>query len=91
MPISTESRYNDDVLLANEVNGKTRVEIKVKFPAARIVSYSYYRFSDGDRPDTLAANLIGNANLWWMIAEANPEIMNWHEVAVGTIIRIPSG
>jgi hypothetical protein len=38
----------------------------------------------------LAEQFLGKGQYWWMIADCNPEILDWNDLQVGTIIRIPS-
>jgi nucleoid-associated protein YgaU len=49
----------------------------------------FHRVSQGDRLDALAFRYLGNANLWWVIAEFN-DIFWFQNVQVGQTLRIPS-
>jgi len=44
------------------------------------------------RPDLLAADLYGDANLWWVFAVRNPNIIQdpVFDFTAGTIIYVPS-
>lgn len=44
---------------------------------------------EGLRLDTLADRLLGDAELWWQIADLNPEIRYPDDIPVGTLLRIP--
>lgn len=55
----------------------------------KVVNFSYYVWRQGDRIDLLAYLLLGDDTSWWMIADANPEILAWADVPYGTVIRIP--
>lgn len=44
----------------------------------------------GERFDTLAARYLGNAEFWWHIADANPEVFYPEDLIPGSIIRIPA-
>jgi len=50
----------------------------------------YVAVQTGDRLDSIAKEHLGDASLWWMIADAN----NIHDapfsLADGTVLRIPS-
>lgn len=59
-----------------------------RFPVAKSAFY-YYTWSEGDRAENVAANFLGDSNLWWRIMDFNPEIANPFSIAVGTSIRIP--
>lgn len=49
-----------------------------------------YTVVQGDRFDLLAARFLGNAELWWHIADANPEVFYPEDLIPGQIIRIPA-
>lgn len=44
---------------------------------------------EGLRLDILAHRLLGDPELWWQIADANPEVLYPDEIPVGTLLRIP--
>lgn len=89
--ISTDSRYVSAVIdTAEGPAGDTRQEMRVPFPRSRQLSYTEYRMTAGDRVDTVAYDFYGNAQFWWMIANANPEIIDWLDVDPGMIIRVPN-
>lgn len=91
MAIDADSRYAGAVITtATGPDRKTRQEMRVAFPRARVIQYTYYRLVGGDRIDTVAHKFYGKATLWWMIADANPEIIDWLDVEMGTVIRIPN-
>lgn len=45
--------------------------------------------TEGQRLDQIAALYYGDAESWWAIAIANPEIMYPENIAPGTVLRIP--
>lgn len=53
-------------------------------------NYRLYIWQAGDRPDLVAAELLGNSTLWWAIFDMNPEIIYPLNVPPGTVVRIPS-
>lgn len=88
--ISANSRYRTaTVTTATGPDGLTRQEMRVAFPRARRITYTYHRVLSGERGDTLAFRYYGNGSLWWMIADANPEILDWLELPPGQVLRIP--
>lgn len=91
MAIAANSRYTSAVIQTVDGPDGPRREMRVRFPRSRQVSYTYYRVVAGDRIDTIAASFYGDGTLWWMIADANPEIIDWLDLAVGEIIRVPNG
>jgi len=54
------------------------------------VTYTSYMWEEGDRVDLLADLHYGNVNKWYIIGDANPEVMDWSSVPPATIIRIPT-
>lgn len=91
MAIANDSRYVTATITTSiGADEETRQEMRPAFPKARIISYTYYRVVEADRVDTIARDFYGNAQLWWMIADGNPEIIDWFELDPGTIIRVPN-
>jgi nucleoid-associated protein YgaU len=53
------------------------------------VSYSMYLVKEGDRLDTIAGEVMGDAGSWWAIAAASG--IGWGlQVPPGTLLKIPS-
>jgi hypothetical protein len=95
--IFPNSRYvNSPVVLVDtpqvftDENGPSVQALYWSQPADYTFKYKYYLWKSTDRPDTLAYTNYGDATLWWFIANANPEILNWSDLSVGTVIRIPN-
>ena len=72
----------------NSKSGANSIVVARRFPSARSAFY-YYTWKEGDRVENVAANLLGDANLWWTIMDFNPEIANPFSIPVGTNIRVP--
>lgn len=53
-------------------------------------TFTFYQVRDGDTVDFLAYRFFGKGTLWWMLADANPEVIDWTKMAVGMILRIPN-
>ncbi len=49
----------------------------------------YYTTTDGERLDTLAAEFLGDAAMWWAIADLNPDLHTLEEVPPRTRLRVP--
>lgn len=54
------------------------------------MTYAEYSWKTGDRLETLAMRFYRDPELWWIIAEANPEITDIQNISAGTVLRIPS-
>ncbi len=89
--MNSDSRYatNGTVNLRGS-DGRVRTTILPKNPSQLLFNYSYYKWTQDDRVDLVAYDFLGRENAWWMLGEANPEILDWTTVPVGTIIRLPS-
>lgn len=53
--------------------------------------YTTYRVQYGDRLDTIATTALGDPELWWRVADVNPEILYPDSLTPGMVIRVPSG
>lgn len=54
------------------------------------VGFSVYQVHFGDRLDSIAALTLGDSELWWQVADANPELIYPDQLTVGMFIRIPA-
>ena len=89
--ISSDSRYADSVTVnAQNRKGKDIVVITPSRSNAFTFNYVNYVLNSGDRVDLLANAFYNDPTLWWKIADANPEIMDWTFLPAGKTIRIPN-
>lgn len=90
MEISADSRYaNNPVIMVTGWDGVTRQTILPRPPISRTLTVTDYVWSEGDRVDLVAARAFGDDTMWWVIAQANPEILDWTHLEPGTVVRIP--
>lgn len=88
--ISQRSRYaSNTVSLINSTRGSV-VTIMPDAPSQRAFQFTYMTLQAGDRLDLIAYRVYGDDSLWWKIADANPEILDWENAPVGSVLRIPS-
>lgn len=88
--ISSRSRYaNSAVSVVSSARGDL-LTILPPDPAPKVFNFTYMLVTEGDRIDLMAHRIYGDDTLWWIIANANPEIMDWSNVPAGTVLRIPS-
>lgn len=88
--IFSDSRYASALIYkaySSKIQANSVVVSRV-FPVSSSEFY-YFVWKDGDRVENVAANLLGDSNLWWKILDYNPEIANPLSIAVGTTLRIP--
>lgn len=90
MAIDTNSRYANNRIEAVEVNGIVRPTIVITPPDEQRINFSTYTWQDGDQIEYLAWSAYGDEQAWWVIADANPEIMYWNDMPRGTKVRVPS-
>jgi hypothetical protein len=89
--IGPQSRYANSVVAL--VDSPARGSVLTVMPRAaetRVFNFTSIYLEENDRLDLIAERMYGNGALWWKIADANPEILDWSDVAPGTLLRIPS-
>jgi len=52
-------------------------------------TYATYVINEDDRYDLIAHRLYGDPQLWWLIADLNPEYLYPDRIPGGTVIRVP--
>lgn len=88
--ILPNSRYSDSTVATVDKDGTDAAVIVPSAQRAYSFSYVNHQVAVGERADTIAYQYYTDATLWWRIADANPEILFWDDLAVGTIIRVPT-
>jgi len=90
--IFTDSRYIDGTLFKayDTRTGDYQLTVFRNWPSyAR--SYFLYDWVETDRLDNLSLRYLGKAELWWIILDLNPEVLDPFSIAPGTPLRIPNG
>lgn len=87
--ITPESRYTAATIVTVPTRKGPRQTVVPPSPQDRIINYTSYLVRDGDRIDQLAHRFLGRATLWWMVADANPEVTDWFRLRRGSMLRIP--
>lgn len=89
--IAANSRYStSNVVVAQNLDG---VDIRAIVPGIQSsysFNYTFYLVRQFDSMADLAYSYYGDPTLWWLIADANPEVMLWDDLPVGSYIRIPT-
>jgi phage tail protein X len=89
--VSLTSRYQPNVVgTVLSPDGIPRQAILQSYPQPLLLQVFEHLWTRYDRVDLLAARYYGNETSWWMIARANPTILDWINVPIGSIIRIPN-
>jgi len=82
MAVTPSSRYTQ----ITDSNGRASVQRKARINSrySTLVSVQGQSFQD------IAAKWLGNASLYWRIADLNPQVLYPDEIPMGTRLRIPS-
>lgn len=88
--ILANSRYVDSTVATVDKNGSDVAVIVPSTQKAYSFAYSHHQVVTGERIETIAYQYYTDATLWWRIADANPELMWFDDIAPGTVIRVPA-
>ena len=90
MAIFETSRYETANVVP--VAGADDVYRATVFPTRTVTppdTYTVHRVIYGERLDTLAALAYGDPELWWIIADANPDANYPDDLVPGALLKIP--
>jgi nucleoid-associated protein YgaU len=92
MPIYLGSRYETALVdfVALSPRGDAAPVVFYEFSDLGRMTYAEYRWQAGDRLDALAMEYYRDPERWWIIAEANPEVLDIQNIPAGTVLRVPS-
>jgi hypothetical protein len=90
--IYTSSRYYNQTVdyISLEEGGDVRPIVFYQFDDLHDKNYGIYTFAQGDRLDRLSFQFFNRPDMWWAIAEYNPEIQDIFNIKPGTLLRIPN-
>lgn len=88
--IFSGSRYDGSSVVTVMVNGLPRQVIVPSPQSPYTFSYISYQITGTDRIDSIANAFYGDPSKWYVIGDGNPEILDWSNLPVGKIIRIPN-
>lgn len=90
MAIYQDSRYERaDVVALQGPDGVYHATIVPGREPVPISTYTVHRFIQGDSLPALADTAYGDAEYWWLIADANPGVLFPEGIPPGTLLRIP--
>jgi hypothetical protein len=91
MTIYKGSRYEYSTIdfVSTTVNGDSNPIVFYSITPLSKLSYQEHTYIMGERLDQLANKYYRNSEYWWLIPEANPEILDFTNIVPGTTIRIP--
>lgn len=92
MTIYLGSRYETATVdfLSLTPGGDAAPVIFYRFSGLGKMTYLEYTWKAGDRLESLAMKFYRDPEYWWIIAEANPEVIDIQNIPAGTTLRIPS-
>jgi hypothetical protein len=89
--IFIDSRYEkSSVVPIADTRGRYRATIVPCCQPRVPDSFTLHLVLDGERLDMLAAGSYGDSEMWWRIADANPELFFPDDIPAGTLLRIPA-
>jgi nucleoid-associated protein YgaU len=66
------------------------VRVKQVRPRKQVAGSFQYQVRVGDRLDLLAFRFYRNSRKWWLICDANPDLLDpWRLLRPGTLLTIP--
>lgn len=90
MSVNSTSRYTTaEVLTVDDPMRGKHQALAVPAPGVRQFNFTFYQVVEGDTVDNLAYRFFDKGQLWWLIADANPEILDWTTLKAGTVLRVP--
>lgn len=87
--MTAPSRYDNGVTIISAETGGVPVIGVLRSPAASAQRFLHYQTGPNDRLDNLAYRFYQDPTLWWVIADANPELLYPDPLVPGSILRIP--
>lgn len=92
MSIYQGSRYEYSVVdfVSITVDGDENPIVFYEIPEPGTFAYQNYTVVFGDRIDLISYKFYGRSDLWWVILDKNPQILDGWSLKAGTILRIPN-
>jgi phage tail protein X len=90
MTVFVGSRYATGLTSTVPIDGKNTQSLArgpSTLPQPR--RYLSYVVASQERLDTLAYRVYGRSDFWWVIADANPQLVLTDPLVAGTLLRIP--
>lgn len=86
------SRYYGQKIdaIATEENGQTKIVLFYEFDDPTSAPYVIHEYQLGEQLDQLSYRYYARPDLWWAIAEYNPQVKDFFNIPPGTELRIPN-
>lgn len=91
MSIYKSSRYASSEIdyLSVVENGDVTPVVTYEFADLGKMSWIDYTWKGGDRLDLVSYQFYRTPHLWYLIAEANPELEDIQNIPAGYVVRVP--
>jgi hypothetical protein len=92
MTIYKGSRYEYSTIdfVSKTVGGYANPIVFYQFSTLGQITYFEHSYLPGERLDQLADTYYKNPEFWWLIPEFNPQITDFTNIPVGTVLKIPN-
>mgnify|MGYP003342386438 FL=1 len=92
MTIYKGSRYEYSTIdyVSKTINGDANPIVFYSFTNLGTITYYEHSYVVGERLDQIAQKYYKNPEFWWIIPEFNPQITDFTNIPVGTVIKIPN-
>jgi len=92
MTIYKGSRYEYSTIdfISKTVGGYANPIVFYQFSTLGKINYFEHSYLPGERLDQIAATYYKNPEFWWLIPEFNPQITDFTNIPVGTVLKIPN-
>ena len=89
--IYQNSRYYHQLIdyVAFTPNGVSTPIVFYEFDNPGTVSWWEHIYTEGERLESIAYKYYKRVDYWWLIPEYNPTIVDFTNIAPGTVLRIP--
>jgi hypothetical protein len=91
MSIKKGSRYEYSTVdfLSVKVDDSLSPVVFYEFPGTVEISYYEHEYVDGERLDQISTQYYNKPDLWWLIADYNPQILDILNIPTGAILKVP--
>jgi hypothetical protein len=91
MSIYQGSRYEYSIVdfVAVVPDGDQNPVVFYEFSDIGALKYTEYTWKDRDRLDLVSYEFYRRTDLWWVILDNNPEVVDPSNIPAGTVLRIP--
>ena len=91
MAVYADSRYYASTTGYVKLTGDGDKKPILFYTPDNLTNISYYQhvYVNGESLDQIAYKYLGRPELWWAIVEYNPEVVDFFNIAPGTVLRVP--